>query len=247
MVALSYWLAVRLVRRQSQGKPGSRRSGAWFMAIVILHLMLSVPLALWTGNELRILATYPAQEARVVSHTSEVDTCTDDDETYACTKYTAEVDVLQADGQRAVMPTNTRSTEPPVIGETRTVVLVPGEHGVHERSFGTVALLVGGLLMATFMGYLLYLVVAYGAGRSIRKAANLGVAVVMLGVIPAALLGMEAMFVYVPYRYFFLGEQEGTPLWAVLVSSMFAVVLFPVLAYGLQAGINDWLRKFTKR
>ena len=77
------------------------------------------------------------------------------------------------------MPGNVRSGGAPEIGERIDVVLPPGADQWHERSVRSVGLLAGGAVMVAMIGYFLYLIAAYGAGRNLDGAARFGVAVVM--------------------------------------------------------------------
>lgn len=169
-----------------------------------------------------------------MSYTSEWDTCERRDsdgrtERYQCLKYTSILEAALPDGKRVVMPGNVRSGGAPEIGERIDVVLPPGADQWHERSVRSVGLLAGGGLMVAMIGYFLYLIAAYGAGRNIDRAARFGVAVVMNGLVPLGALLMEIGFLSVPYRYWARGNPEDWPMWVLALSLLFALALLPLL------------------
>lgn len=236
---VAYWLASRMVRRQSGARHGakgapSRGAVAFWWLVCFCLVSLFFPFAYWIGDEFYVLAVSPKYEATVVSYTSEWDTCERRDsdgrtERYQCLKYTSILEAALPDGKRVVMPGNVRSGGAPEIGERIDVVLPPGADQWHERSVRSVGLLAGGAVMVAMIGYFLYLIAAYGAGRNLDGAARFGVAVVMNGLVPLGALLMEIGFLSVPYRYWARGNPEDWPVWVLALSLLFALALLPLL------------------
>lgn len=231
----AYWLASRMVRRQSGGKGGSNGCAVAFWWLVCFCLVsLCFPFAYWIGDELYVLAVSPKYPATVVSYQSEWDTCERRDSsgrtsTYRCIKYTSMLEAVLPDGQRVVLPGNIRSGSMPVIGEAVDVVLPPGSGQLHERSVRSVGLLAGGALMVAMLGYFLYLIAAYGAGKTLDGAARIGMAVVLNGLVPLGALLMEIGFLSVPYRYWAHGNPQQWPVWVLGLCMLFALALLPLL------------------
>ncbi|WP_176039280.1 uracil permease [Burkholderia stabilis] len=231
----AYWLAARMVRRQAGGKRGSNGGAIAFWWLVCFCLVsLFFPFAYWIGDEFRVLIVSPKYEATVVSYQSEWDTCerTDSDgrkESYRCIKYTSMLETTLPDGERVVLPGNIRSGDVPVIGDKVDVVLPPGSNQLHERSVRSVGLLAGGGLMVAMIGYVLYLVAAYGAGKNIDGAVRVGLSMVMNGLVPLGALLMEIGMLSVPYRYWAHGNPQGWPVWVLALSLLFSSALLPLL------------------
>ena len=186
---VAYWLASRMVRRQSgrHGAKGRRvaarsHSGgscafAWCRCSSRSRTGSATSSTFWPSRRNTRRRSCP---------TSEWDTCERRDsdgrtERYQCLKYTSILEAALPDGKRVVMPGNVRSGGAPEIGERIDVVLPPGADQWHERSVRSVGLLAGGAVMVAMIGYFLYLIAAYGAGRNLDGAARFGVAVVMNG------------------------------------------------------------------
>ncbi|MCH1990993.1 uracil permease, partial [Achromobacter xylosoxidans] len=72
---VAYWLASRMVRRQTGGKRGAGGAVAFWWLVCFCLVSLSFPFAYWIGDELYALAVSPTYEATVVSYQSEWDTC----------------------------------------------------------------------------------------------------------------------------------------------------------------------------
>lgn len=235
----AYWLASRMVRRQSGGRRGAkgapnRGAVAFWWLVCFCLVSLFFPFAYWIGDELYELAVSPKYEATVVSYQSEWDTCESRDsngrtDKYRCLKYTPILEAVMPDGQRVVLPGNIRSGSAPVIGERVDVVLPPGANQLHERSVRSVGLLAGGGLMVAMIGYFLYLIAAYGAGRNLDRAARFGVAAVINGLVPLGALLMEIGLLSVPYRYWAQGNPEQWPVWVLALCLLFALSLLPLL------------------
>ncbi|WP_175909780.1 uracil permease [Burkholderia metallica] len=230
----AYWLASRMVRRQTGGKRGSGGAVAFWWLVCFCLVSLFFPFAYWIGDELYELAVSPKYEATVVSYQSEWDTCESRDSSgrtdrYPCIKYTSILEAVMPDGGRVVLPGNIRSGNVPEIGERVDVVLPPGAHQLHERSVRSIGLLAGGGLMVAMIGYFLYLIAAYGAGRNLDRAARLGVAAVMNGLVPLGALLMEIAFLSVPYRYWMRGNPDDWPVWVLALALLFALALLPLL------------------
>ncbi|MBZ5794004.1 uracil permease [Burkholderia contaminans] len=230
----AYWLASRMVRRQTGGKRGAGGAVAFWWLVCFCFVSLFFPFAYWIGDELYELAVSPKYEATVVSYQSEWDTCERSDnngrtDKYRCIKYTSILEAVMPDGQRVVLPGNIRSGSMPVIGERVDVVLPQGANQLHERSVRSVGLLAGGALMVAMIGYFLYLIAAYGAGRNLDGAARFGVAVVMNALVPLGALLMEIGFLSVPYRYWARGNPEQWPVWVLALCLLFALALLPLL------------------
>ncbi|VWB10676.1 uracil permease [Burkholderia lata] len=230
----AYWLASRMVRRQTGGTRGSGGAVAFWWLVSFCLVSLFFPFAYWIGDELYELAVSPKYEATVVSYQSEWDTCERRDSsgrtaTYRCIKYTSILEAVMPDGERVVLPGNIRSGSVPEIGERVNVVLPQGANQLHERSVRSVGLLAGGGLMVAMTGYFLYLIAAYGAGRNLDRAARFGVAVVMNGLVPLGALLMEIGFLSVPYRYWARGNPEQWPVWVLALCLLFALSLLPLL------------------
>ena len=177
------WCAASPAQARCEGAP-SRGAVAFWWLVCFCLVSLFFPFAYWIGDEFYVLAVSPKYEATVVSYTSEWDTCERRDsdgrtERYQCLKYTSILEAALPDGKRVVMPGNVRSGGAPEIGERIDVVLPPGADQWHERSVRSVGLLAGGAVMVAMIGYFLYLIAAYGAGRNLDGAARFGVAVVM--------------------------------------------------------------------
>ncbi|MBA5760362.1 uracil permease, partial [Escherichia coli] len=68
------------------------------------------------------------------------------------------------------------------------------------------------------LGYFIYLIAAYGAGKKIDGAARFGMAAVLNGLVPLAVLLMEIGFLGVPYRYWARGNPEAWPVWVLALS-----------------------------
>ncbi|AOI87111.1 uracil permease [Burkholderia cepacia] len=230
----AYWLASRVVRRQTGGKRGAAGAVAFWWLVCFCLVSLLFPFAYWIGDELYTLAVLPKYEATVVSYQSEWDTCERRDSSgrtdrYRCIKYTSILEAVMPDGERVVLPGNIRSGGVPEIGEKIDVVLPAGATQLHERSVRSVGLLAGGALMVAIIGYFVYLIAAYGAGKNIDGAARFGVAAVMNALVPLGALLMEIGFLSVPYRYWVRGNPEQWPVWVLALGLLFALALLPLL------------------
>ncbi|WP_321898313.1 uracil permease [Burkholderia cepacia] len=230
----AYWLASRVVRRQTGGKRGAGGAVAFWWLVCFCLVSLLFPFAYWIGDELYTLAVLPKYEATVVSYQSEWDTCERRDSSgrtdrYRCIKYTSILEAVMPDGERVVLPGNIRSGGVPEIGEKIDVVLPAGATQLHERSVRSVGLLAGGALMVAIIGYFVYLIAAYGAGKNIDGAARFGVAAVMNALVPLGVLLMEIGFLSVPYRYWVRGNPEQWPVWVLALGLLFALALLPLL------------------
>ncbi|WGY72429.1 uracil permease [Burkholderia cepacia] len=230
----AYWLASRMVRRQTGGKGRTGGAVAFWWLVCFCLVSLFFPFAYWIGDEFYELAVSPKYEATVVSYQSEWDTCERSDssgrtERYQCIKYTSILEVVMPDGERVVLPGNIRSGGVPEIGEKIDVVLPAGAAQLHERSVRSVGLLAGGALMVAIIGYFVYLIAAYGAGKNIDGAARFGVAAAMNGLVPLGALLMEIGFLSVPYRYWARGNPEQWPVWVLALCLLFALALLPLL------------------
>ena len=230
----AYWLASRMVRRQTGGARGAGGAVAFWWLVCFCLVSLCFPFAYWIGDELYALAVSPKYEATVVSYQSEWDTCerrgsSGRTERYRCIKYTSILEAVMPDGERVVLPGNIRSGGVPEIGEKIDVVLPAGANQLHERSVRSVGLLAGGALMVAIIGYFVYLIAAYGAGKNIDGAARFGVAVVMNALVPLGALLMEIAFLSVPYRYWVRGNPEQWPVWVLALGLLFALALLPLL------------------
>ena len=63
----------------------------------------------------------------------------------------------------------------------------------------------------------------------IDGAARFGMAAVLNGLVPLAVLLMEIGFLGVPYRYWARGNPEAWPVWVLALSLLFALALLPLL------------------
>ncbi|MGS0891541.1 uracil permease [Burkholderia stagnalis] len=238
----AYWLASRMVRRQSGGKRGSHRGAVAFWWLVSFCMVsLFFPFAYWIADEFHVLAVSPGYQATVVSYQSEWDTCErrdsdDRTESYPCLKYTSMLAAVLPDGRRVVLPGNIRSGSAPEIGETVSVVLPAGANQWHERNVRSVGLLAGGALMVAIIGYCLYLMAAYGAGRNIDGAVRGGMSVAVNGLVPLGALLMEIGLLTVPYRYWAKGNPDAWPVWVLALCLLFAIALLPLLLAYARAG-----------
>jgi hypothetical protein len=237
------WLARRLVRRQLQVRKGARSAVAFWTVVIAAISSLAVPLSWWLPNEAWMMMVLRASEATVVGHSTEQDTCetTRSDRRsatrYPCTKYTPIFSTVLDDGRRVSLPGNIRSTSPRQLGDRVSVVYEPGTNYLHERSLRSMALLVAGGLIDAILVYCLVLIVAYSFGRNTRGMVDIGISVVLKGLVPLLALGMFAMLSSVPYRVWYLGDMAA-PLWATLLCLFFSLALLPLLLTYLRLAIT---------
>lgn len=231
----AWWLALRMVRRMLGEVTGSRSVAIAFWTLVnFCMLSLFFPFTYLIGKSFYALAVFPAYEATVVAYESAWDTCESQDNLgrtrqRKCRMYTATLEIVLPDGQRMVLPNDIRSENPPKIGTKLSVVYPPGASQFQERSPRSIGLLAGVGVMMIFIGYSLYLIVAYGAGRNIDNAIRKGIFVIMYGLVPTVVLLMEIGFWVVPYRYWMQDNPEQWSMWEVVLCSLFAVALLPLL------------------
>ncbi|AZQ54206.1 uracil permease [Burkholderia cenocepacia] len=230
----AYWLASRMVRRQTGRQRGSGGAVAFWWLVCFCLVSLLFPFAYWIGDEFYELAVAPKYEATVVSYESAWGTCEHRDsrgrtEKYRCIQYTSILEAVMPDGERITLPGNIRSGAVPEIGEKIEVVLPQGAHQWHERSVRSIGLLAGGTVMVAIIGYFVYLIAAYGAGKKIDGAARFGVAAVLNGLVPLGALLMEIALLSVPYRYWVHGNPQQWPVWVLALCLLFALALLPLL------------------
>jgi hypothetical protein len=233
VLLVSYWLAKRMLRRQHKNATDVPRLAVTFWTIVIAIMCSSaVPLAAWVIGEARLFIFSDASKGTVVAYIREEDTCEYKDRRgqtreYACTKYTPTYSAILKDGTRRILSGDIRSTTPPVLGDTVTVMYQPRSQIFYERSARSIGMFCGAILMDVILFYLLGLIAAYGAGYDIRRAVATGMRWSIRVLVPLAALGMEAAMLSVPLRV--LRGDTTFPLWMTFLCSGLALALLPLL------------------
>lgn len=221
-------LTIGVNRRWAKnGKPIGIGASVFVGLILVTMSTLFFMFSYFGADGVYQMMTFPKYEATIISFDSAWDevTRTDSDgDRYIedVLMHTPTLRFVDDTGQVITQRGNIRSGAEPVIGETVTVGYSPGR-SLQVISIVSIGLYIGLAVMLMILGYILISVLFFTLGRKPKWLETAGRVLLVYIVIGGGMLGMLAGMVYGVYGYFQPGSD--TPLWAMLLSAFFSIVL----------------------
>ena len=228
-LVVSLWLTrMALAKmRDEQGRPGGCMNAGFTYAVIASMALLFFPFVVILATQVHQFSKLPHYEATVVDVTSEMveERYEDSDGRSRTRKVMMHTPIVEFMGPTGTLrlPGSVRSGGEPVMGSKMTVVYAPGMQTASEFSFRSVALYGALAVMLGIVGSILLFIYRWASGRSTEKLGDLGMKLVMWGLVPLAMLAMEALMAYALMQHF-LGYKE-LPIWVVGLLGLFVVAL----------------------
>lgn len=240
-VLTKFWL-----KRLAKNRDSSKFEFAYLFVVVFSISSLFFPFSYWVSQAVYGLATKPSYDATIVSYHSEwVDTeRTDSNERKYKTKtlmHTAQVQFKDDQNRTLVLDNSVRSGDVPVVGDHIQVVYKAGDHSAQEKSWRTGLLFAAVLFMLFIMGYILIMIIAYALNRNMEPYKEFANVLIFRITLPLGTMAMFGMLSYSVFAYFFLGDPQNLPVWAVAICGFFALCLLPLI-YHILTGWKAYRR-----
>ncbi|MDO3664292.1 xanthine permease [Acinetobacter higginsii] len=228
-VLTKFWL-----KRLAKNRDSSKFEFAYLFVVVFSISSLFFPFTYWVSQAVYGLATKPSYDATIVSYTSEwVDTeRTDSNGRKYKTQtlmHTAQVQFKDNQNRTLVLDNSVRSGDVPVVGDHIQVVYETGDHSAQEKSWRTGLLFAATLFMLFIMGYILVMIIAYALNRNMEPYKAFANVLIFRITLPLGTMAMFGMLSYSVFAYFFLGNPQNIPIWAIAMCSFFALCLLPLI------------------
>jgi hypothetical protein len=204
--------------------------------------------AFWDGQVLLALDVVPKHDVVVAAYPMERDSCEHYDDSfraarYPCQYYAPALNTVLADGAKLAFPGNVHVGMSAKVGGAPDVAEPPSPIELHERAVVGLTLFTGASTIVAMAGYLLYLIAAYGAGRDIESAVDMGRLVATRALKPLGFLFMELGSLAAVYLYWGLGNPGQWPAWIAVLCGLFAMTLmsrFISYASDCLRGLDIW-------
>lgn len=237
VVILSIWSFVLTkfwLKRLAQNRDSNKLEFAYLFAVVFSISALFFPFGYWVSQAVYGLITKPSYDATIVSYTSEwVDTeRTDSSGEKYKTKtlmHTAQVQFKDDQNRMQTLNNSVRSGDVPIVGDHIRVAYQSGDQSAQEKSWRTILLFTAVLFMLFILGYVLLMIVAYSLNRNMEPYKAFANILIFRVTVPLGTTVMFSMLSYSVFAYFFLGNPNNLPIWAVAICGFFALCLLPVI------------------
>ncbi|WP_436862301.1 xanthine permease [Acinetobacter haemolyticus] len=221
-VLTKFWL-----KRLAKNRDSSKFEFAYLFVVVFSISSLFFPFTFWVSQAVYGLAT-------IVSYTSEwVDTeRTDSNGRKYKTQtlmHTAQVQFKNDQNRTLVLDNSVRSGDVPVVGDHIQVVYEAGDHSAQEKSWRTGLLFAATLFMLFIMGYILVMIIAYALNRNMDPYKAFANFLIFRITLPLGTMAIFGMLSYSVFAYFFLGNPQSIPVWAVAICGFFSLCLLPLI------------------
>lgn len=234
----AYWLTKRFLKRLKPHESPAKSVIVYWWLVIFCLISLFAPFTFWISQSVYYLVTKPTYQATITAYQSEwVDVERKDSSGRTShdkqLMYTAQLTFLDQQQHQVTLPNSIRSGEQPVIGEQLTIVYETGDRQAQEKSLRSVLLLAAAGFMLLLIGYVLLAMIAYALNWNMQPFRTFTGILVMRIIIPLGTMSMLAMLAYVPFKYFFLGNPNQFPIWAIVICSVFSIMLLPVIYHFL--------------
>ena len=238
-VLTKFWL-----KRLAQNRESSKFTFAFLFVIVFSISSFFFPFSFWVSQSIYDLTTKPTYDATIVSYSSElVDTETTDSNghTYRSKTWMHNAQVKFQDNQNRTMILNNsvRSGDIPIIGDHIQVVYEDGDQSVQEKSWRSVLLLAASAFIVFIMGFILLLIIVYSLNKNMEPYKAFAKVLIFRVTLPLAVMTMFSLLSYSVFAYFFLGNPNDVPIWAIGICCFFILALLPLIYHILTSAKTD--------